>query len=485
MGRYRSSHGSGQRKPAVPVMALALLAVLLSACRTEQPVAVAFPDDPRVLDGTWELVKTGLDYEVSRAVLAPAGDRLILSDGGTMWLYEQEPDGSWLAGDASPYEGFGHALEDRSAGVLVNLERSGRELTVSKISLADATKTTLTLQLPAGVEQPPGVEREDLAVGSGRLFAIAGALSPTPHLHWWSLATGAAEGSVALPPSPDGWLVSRNGRILSFWDVRGSEVRVIDTAAPGPPRTFGLGVCRGNSLAEASDDGRWFLIADCFANLRALDLSQPAPQWGSLGFKTPDAVRFARGSSRVVYLDGSGRVWAFDLATFTNTLVAEVEPRDPYASPNALELYDASNALIAPIAGGLVLVAAPLGTNAQVLPDLAPARATMNLTAAQPPGSPTFSTYDFQGDFTWDGQATPPFRVEGSVDAGRFHEYQLGPLAIAPARLDGRAVVSAAGEPLFSLSFEASDRSQTTYSGSLIESATDVGYQVRLAKAVD
>jgi len=481
-GRRRS--GSSRLGPVAPLGALALLlALLLTACRTEQPVAVAFPDDPRVLNGTWELVKTGLEQEVSRALLAPAGDSILLSDGATVWSYDQRPDGTWLTGDASPYEGFGGALLDGSAGVLVKLERSGLELTVTTLALADAAEATVTLQLPAGVDIED--EREGLAVGSGRLFAMARVRTGEARLHWWSLATGASEGSLALPASPDGWRASRNGRILSFWDVPGSKVRVVDAAAPAAPRTFDLGICRGNSLAEASDDGRWFLIADCFGNVKAIDLSLPAPEWRTLGLKVPDAIRFAHGSARVVYLDGSGKVWAFDLGTFTNALVADVGPRDPYTSPDALELYDASNVLVAPTTGGRVAVFAPLATDPRVLPELAPTRATMNLTAVQPAYGPGFSSYEFEGDFAWAGQAAPPFGVEGWVFADRFHEYRLSTAALPPARLDGRASIGPEAEPLFALSFEATDRSQTKYLGSLVDEAAGVGYQVSLEKAAD
>jgi len=483
----KSTTTQGRRLPGSlqrgPVALLVALALLLTACRTEQPVAVKFPDDPRVLDGTWELVKTGLVYEVSRALLAPAGDSILLSDGDTVWWYEQGPDGTWLAGDASPYEGFGGALEDGSAGVLVKLERSGLELTVATLALADAAKATVTLQLPAGVERED--EREGLAVGSGRLFAIADARSAAARLHWWSLATGTAEGSLALPASPDGWRASRNGRILSFWDVPGSKVRVVDTAAPAAPRTFDLGICRGNSLAEASDDGRWFLIADCFGNVKAIDLNSAAPEFRALGFKVPDAIRFARGSARVVYLDGFGKVWAFDLATFTNALVADVGPRDPYTSPGAFELHDASNVLVAPTVGGRVAVFAPVAADPRVLPDLSPSRATMNLTAVQPAHGPSFSAYEFEGDFAWAGQAAPPFNVEGWVYADRFHEYRLSPTAIPPARLYGHASIGSEAEPPFTLSFEATDRSQTTYLGSLVDEAAGVGYQVSLIRVAD
>lgn len=478
--RMRQARPRQPRKPRTAVVGaiwLVLAALLLSGCHMERPVVVAFPDDVRVLDGEWELIKTGLASGVGRAVAAPSSERIVLFQFQNTWLYERGVGGAWTEGDATPYEGFAAAGYDHLSSALVQLERSGATVTVTSVGLDSGTATSQHVTLPTAVTLT------NLTVGSERLFALEGATSNGPRLHWWSLASGAPEGSVALPPFPDGMRLSSNGRMLSFWDVNRGDVTVVDTTSPSVVRTFYQGTCRGGWPAEASDDGRWFAILDCMGTLTAIDLSESRPTWRPLGIKPDAAVKFARGSSRVVWQDEAGTVWANDVSTGETTKLRDATggPVDYWDLAATLNVDDVSDQVVAITSAGQVEVTRA-ATPAELLPHLGAPSATMALTAAAPTGESTFSRYAFAGELVWSGDPAPALAVAGGVSAHNYHDYRLSPQMSPAPSLRGEADIGPADAPLFTLWFSAATRQSKEFTGVLRDETTAVSYSVKLSE---
>ncbi len=476
--RWRQKH-----KPRVAALAafwLVLAALLLSGCRIERPVVVAFPDDARVLDGEWQLIKTGLASWVGRVVAAPSSERIVLFQGQNSWLYERGVGGVWAEGDGAPYQSFADAPYDPISAALVQLERSGATVSVTTVSLDSGAVTTQLVTLP------PATTFTALTVASGRLFALQGANTESPWLHWWGLATGAAEGSVALPPFPDGMKVSSNRRLLSFWDVGRGDVTVVDTTAPSAVRTFYQGTCRGGWPAEASDDGRWFATINCLGTLTALDLSEPNPTWRTLGVKPDAAVRFARGSSRVVWQDEAGTVWANDVSVGETIKLRDAAGGqvDNWDLAATLDVDDVNGQIVAATASGQVEVTRP-GTAVELLPHLGDPSARMTLSAEPPTGESTFSGYAFTGDLVWSGDQAAALAVAGAVSASYFHDYRLSPQMAPPPSLRGSADIGPADAPLFTLRFGADSRLAKEFDGVLHDENADVSYRVRLSRTND
>lgn len=480
--RYRS-----WRPGVVHLIVGAWLLIALAACQPERAVAVTFPDDPRVLDGAWTITTTGLASDVGRTVLSADGQRLLLTQGQRAWLYHRGSDGTWSEGDAAPYAAHLQAQEDPSLDALVALERSGREVAVTILSLADASLTSSTVTLPAGLN----VKR--LTVGSGRLFALLSGEGGAQQLHWFDLATGAAAGSHTVPNHEDGMRESSNGRMLSFWDVRAGHLWLLDTAQPSVPlRYFDMGIfCRGVGPGESSDDGRWFLAIHCADNLRVLDLNEPDPKWRAAGVKEHSSLRFAHGANDlVVWHDDAGRVRAHDLSGSGTTTLASDLRSGGFFPPGVLRVNVPAGLVLADDGEGQVAVLPLDDTEAgTTLPLLPLERASLNLNATDPYSISHTSGYKFSGTFEAEGQGGEPLKLEGSVFSDRFHDY-VTTAAIPPPRLDGRAEARPAGasddeEALYRLEFSSEDRNAVAYSGSLYDAANDLAYRVRLAATLE
>lgn len=483
-GRHKPNvAGAVGRKPVrLPTFPLAIVALLATSCRPEQPTPVAFPDDPRVVHGTWELSVTGLGTVVDRALLAPTGDRLLLSDATQVWLYERTDGGAWVEADAEPFRTFRSSPFDETTGSLVTVTRSGATATATWISLADGAKGHRQFALPAP-------DAEHLTVGSGTLFAVYLTATGAREVHWWDLVSGEAGGTVTVPRASDGMRRSTGGHFLSFWEVRGGKVTVLATTDPARARTFDLGVCRSNGTAEGNADGRWFVGEDCRSNVIVLDLHAAAPSWRSIGVKALTPVRMARGADKVVWQDEGGRVRATNLPEGGTVTLAELGPSPDWywgtAAQRTLTVDEANGVLVAAGSDGRAHVIGLGGDEASdvPLPVLELTGATLSVTASDPSDDGTGgarSSYEFQGTFLLDGAGEAPLTVYGHVSAYRFHDYQPSPAALAPASVSGAARVVALGadedaEALFTFTFGSQDRQATTYDGTLSGTPGDEG----------
>ena len=468
------------RAAASRITAAVWVLLTLAACQPERAVPVSFPDDPRVLHGSWQLTTTGLVPDTQRAVLSANGRSLLLVREERAWLYHREADGSWRKGDAAPYAAHLRAQVDPSLDALVTLERDGREVVVNRLSLADTSRATSTVLLPEGLT----VNR--LIVGSGRLFALLTSTAGPQQLHWFDLVSGVAEGSLVVPRHEDGMLVSANGRMLSFWDVRAGNVWLVDTAHSAIAlRQFDLGVfCRGVGPGESSDDGRYFLASHCAGNLRVLDLHEQNPTWRAAGIKQQPFLRFARGDNRlVVWHDDAGRVRAHDLNSHDTVTLASGVRSGGYFNTGVLHLNASAGLVLADDGQGRVAVVS-LDNPAErsSLPELPLSSANLVLSASDATTNPPTSSYTFTGTFEADGG---PLELAGTVFSDRFHDY-LTSAALPPPRLEGRAEVrppgAGDGEALYRLEFSSEDRNADSYAGTLSDSVNELTYLVLLAR---
>ena len=277
-------------------LAMFLAAVALTSCvRYPPPVPVSFPDDPRVLNGVWEARTDGLSDEVHRVVLGAAGDTLLLWSYQHAWRYAQDAPDTWTGQPFADADDLRAAVHDASIDALVDVAVDGSVVEARAVDVASGSATLVQMDLPDGEDVT------DSAVGSGRVFVLTRDGAGTRRLRWWDAKTGTGAGVMVVPNFRDGVRVSANGRTLSFWDVSSSTVRVVDTADPTSLRTIQLGLCRGNALGEASDDGRWFAYADCLDRVFVIDLTRIQDGSRASGVKVAGGMVFARGSSELVW----------------------------------------------------------------------------------------------------------------------------------------------------------------------------------------
>lgn len=424
------------RRPA-SLLAVAAAAPLLAGCpQHAPPVDVAYPNDPRVLNGAWQVHVAGLASSVRDLVYAPEAHRLV----------------AWF---------------------------DGRPATVVAVSV------------------PTGHTVLSVARGSGRSFALSRDGAGSHHLTWWDSVLGTFGGTRHVGAVPDGMHASSNGRVLALWDVRGYRATLVDTAAPAVVRTLRLGVCRSNGVTEASADGRWFLLADCVGNLRIADLAADDLGSTAIGIRLSDRVAFALDGTDIVWIGSDRVVHAFDAASRERTQLARLEDADPVEAFDRwrrhLVVHHAANLVAVATANGMVYTAglddAAALRPAAMLPALELSGADLDLTAApiDPEGA---DGYGFAGTFTASGAGATgdAWPLTGYVDARDLHRYL--PTGPAPSALPPPAMTATAsavdperGAERFTLSFSTDDRHATTFHGVLHDVAAATSYRVRVERA--
>jgi hypothetical protein len=345
------------------------------------------------------------------------------------------------------------------AFVAVELERADPRIRVTPI---DGRPTSV-----AAVALPAGHTPVSAARGSGRAFALTRDGAGSHHLTWWDAVSGAAGGTRPVGAVPDGMHASSNGRVLALWDLRGYRATLVDTAAPDLARTLRLGICRGAGLSEASADGRWFLLADCFGNLRIADLAATSLVSSPIGVKQQGRVAFALDGAEIVWLGEDGVVHALDAASRERVELArlEDEPLDPFDLwYRRVVVHRATNLLAVVTGSGMVrttgLPGAATPRPAAELPFLDLSGAALDLTAA-PIDAGGADTYEFHGTFTASGAgATGDVAAHGRVHARGLHRYLPTEPTVAPAALPpphlyalASAVDPDSGAELFTLDF--------------------------------
>jgi len=479
---------------AASILAIAAVAPLLTGCPMYPPPAeVPFPDDPRVLNGAWQVFVTGLASPASDLVYAPAAGRLIawFSEEPRTFQFDEELGWHEIAvAWAAPVTpgAYDPALE---AFVAVELARADPRIRVTPIDGRPASVAAVTM--PAG-HTPVSVAR-----GSGRAFALTRDGAGSHHLTWWDAVSGAAGGTRHVGAVPDGMHASSNGRVLALWDVRGYRATLVDTAAPDLARTLRLGMCRGNGLTEASADGRWFLLADCVGNLRIADLAAESLGSSPIGVKQQGRVAFALDGAEIVWLGENGVVHALDAASRERVELARLEDTKPLDWFDRwyrhLVVHRATNLLAVITSSGMVhtvgLPGAATPRPAAELPALDLSGAALDLTVA-PIDASGADTYEFHGTFTASGAGATgeTWPLTGHVYSNGLHHYLPTDPTVAPAALPPPTMYATASaiDPeseaeLFTLNFSTTDRHATSFVGDLHDVAANTSYRVRVERA--
>jgi hypothetical protein len=457
------------------------LALLLAGCfRNAPPMKVSFPDDPRVLDGQWNVRVTGTHASVRSFVHAPNAGRLVTWTWDDLQSYQRLEGGEWALVESPLVSSVRRESYDASLEAFVTASLKAAPPTI-RVTKVDGSPVT-TVQ----VEVPTGREILEVLVGSGRVFALA-STGAGHEVLWWDATTGASGQPVPVRNPRDGARISANGRILAVWNLDTYGASLIDTAAERPSaRDLQLGACRSNGTTIASDDGRWFVFSDCQSNLRVADLGNPTPESSPLGVRHQAQMRFAAGtgSDELVWVDHSGVVMRLNVVTRERSELArlgasERSGLDPWHTDL---LYDPAQDLLALISGrGTVRLSDASGL--VEVPALPMALARMELEAGAVNAS--LDGYPFTGTFTViDGVgAGAPLDVSGFVYAHGLHEYVpptgLGPAAWLPS-LSGRAQVldPVNQEELYGLTFGTRDKRAETYAGSLSVVGTTGSFRV-------
>ncbi|HZJ08196.1 MAG TPA: hypothetical protein VFD39_00740 [Trueperaceae bacterium] len=479
----------------------AALVVLLAGCqRFPPPTPVAFPDDPRVLNGAWQARVTGLATgEVSGFVHAPESQRIVVWQAQSVRQYRRDATEGWLEDPVAPSSALQANQYDPTleAFVAASLKTASSSIRVTPVN-GDPAITSL-------VELPAGRAVTAVAFGSGRTFALTTSTTDTGGhtLSWWDSSSGAFGGSHDIARMRDGMRVSPNGRLLAFWDLDSYRVSIVDTADPSQLRDLGLGACRSNSEIAASADGRWFVFADCFDNLRVADLSATGKLVSrGIGIKPQGRVSFAADTSELVWVDSQGVVSGYDVPDGSRTELlrlteSELQGFDPW---HPLVHLDRSADLLAIVTGRGTARVQSLNEPAQAseLPRLAVSAGVLDLAALADSlsGHADWWSYDFAGTLQVIGEGIggdktlgEALSLTGTVHSDRLHSYRLHalvlagslkPASLAPPNLRGQAAAldPATGEESYHLTFRTEDRAATAFDGLLEDVAGGISYRV-------
>jgi hypothetical protein len=485
-----ASTGTALRRSA-SILATTTVALLLAGCPLQQPPAeVPFPDDPRVLNGAWQVFVTGLASPASDLVYAPTAGRLVAWFSGTPRTFEFDEGLGWreiAVGWAWPVSpgAYDPALE---AFVAIELERADPRIRVTPIDGGPASIAAVAL--------PAGHTPVSAARGSGRAFALTRDGAGGHHLTWWDAVSGVAGGTRPVGAVPDGMRASSNGRVLALWNLPGYRATLVDTAAPDLARTLPLGACRGNGLSEASADGRWFLLVDCLGNLRIADLAAESLASSAIGIQQRGRVAFALDGAEIVWLGEDGVVHALDAVSRERVELARLDDGDPFDLwYRRVVVHRATNLLAVVTGSGLVrtsgLPGAPAPRPAVELPPLDLSGAALDLTVA-PIDAGGADTYEFHGTFTASGASATgaAWPLTGRVHAHGLHRYLPIEPTVAPAapppptmHASASAVDPDSGAELYALDFATTDRRATSFVGTLHDVATNTYYRMRVERA--
>ena len=458
-------------------------ALLLAGCPGQPaPAAVPFPDDPRVLHGPWRVVVTGLLEGASDLVYASRAGVLVVWFPDGPRAFRVGPDAAWSEVDSAWRAAVAPDQVDPTLEAFVSLELAGSALRIRVTPLDGGPVTVAEVALPAGHVLVA------VARGSGRGFALTRDGAGGHHLTWGDAVSGTLVGTRAVASAPDGMLVSSNGRMLALWDLRGRRVTLVDTAEPEVSRDLGLGACRGNRVSEASGDGRWFLYADCFGNLRLADLAAATLGSFALGVGHLGHAAFADDTSEVVWVDAQGVVHAFDPVSGARAELVRLDGDawqglDPW---DRRVVVRRSADLLAVLTGrGTVrvggLAGSPASTMATELPIFTLAGAALDLIAG-PIDMSGADAYEFTGTFTAYGVGVTgePLPLEGRVLAPGLHRYLPAPAVAPPPSLHGSASVVDPANALerYRLEFSTTERTAVSFRGLLHDADDETTYRV-------
>lgn len=470
------------------VLAVIAVGAVLAGCfRVPAPAPVSYPDDPRVLHGQWQVTVTGLSGGPVSFVHAERANRLVMWSAGSARVFDFQQGSGWHEEPAGPLADTFAGEFDPALEAFVTVTRGAGNVGIRVVPAAG------TAVVEHNVELPAGHALEDVAVGSGRVFALTRVTGGAWHLSWWDAVSAELGGSRSVPAPRDGMRVSSNGRTLALWDLNAWAVTVVDTAAPQSQVGVRLGACRSNGLSEASPDGRWFLVSDCMNNIRAADLSEQSPATSAVGVRHTSLVTFAAQGGEFVWRDTQGVMRAYDLENRTREELGRLEVEAPeYLDPwvRAVYLNRAAGLFVYGTAYGTLLVnSVPPGANTVVeaeLPPMALTGALLDLQA-DPVAASGADSYEFSGSFEAVGAGVSGERlpIAGSVYAHGLHDYRpgLAPQVWIP-RLVGNAEVMDGTSDVqrYALAFSTVDRHGSVYRGQLWDVSDGTGYSVTLER---
>lgn len=485
--------GRNVAKPlAVTTAAAVILCLGLSACfRYPPPVPVPFPDDARVLDGTWELTVTGMSPELETFFVDLPAENVVMwawTDEAPARAFRADGLGDYLEVDAAAFSGRQYRVHDQALDASVTLARSGATVEVGVMPLNGSAAVSTALAVPVGATV------RQLYAAWGRTFMLL-EVGSSQELRWFDSLTGEPGGSLALPRYSDEVWPSANGRALVVWDLDGWVAHVIDAADPGQLRTVALGACRSNYLGEVSADGRWFVFADCRSNLRLVDLTDLAAGSSPLSVSLGAGLRFAADTPELVWIDTSGAVRAFDVTTGQAAVLHRLSGDERVGLDlewpwwyTPIYLNRAAAKLALSQGDGRVTLIDLSGASPRVaVPRPEFDAATLELVAVL--GEEVDGEhyhYTFTGTTELAGTA---LRLEGSASAYHFHDYVPAGAAVQPAavlhsfRAYADAWVEGESEPSYSLTFGTSDRLATSYTGVIGSGDGSLDYRIRLQRA--
>ncbi len=460
----------------------------LAGCYRNVPVNVHYPDDPRVVNGQWDLKVLSRATAIRQILYVAGSQRLFMRINDALRLWEFDAVAGWQEVEYDLATSVNLATYDPVLEAFVAVRAEAGSLRVTTVPADGSSSTVVTVDLPEGHTL------EATARGSGNTFAYTRDAARLPHLTWWNTLTGARGGSRVVPAAPDGFGASRNGRLLVIFNLNLWRATVIDTAAPQVNKTVRLGACRSNAPIQSSLDGRWALFKGCNDVWQIADLTDADPGLTPIGASRTEVIGFSYGGNDVVWLDRDGAVYSFDPQTRTRTELLRLDDDlNPNSSIDYLQLHvnETAGLLAVTTHRGAVRVeplpgSAPAPAMSAELPRMELGGATLDVVAAEL----TVDAYEytFAGTVRLSGSGAPAeeLAIEGRVYANMFHQYRPGiQPAVYMARLLGSATLKdpLSEDELYELTFETTERTDTVYEGRLIDNVSGQWYTVRLKKA--
>lgn len=445
--------------------------LLLAACyRYPPPVAVSFPDDPRVLHGEWamdlRLRQPGFDSYLhlpNRAMLITWNQR-----SARVFLQDASGEGHEQP-DASTFDGLSPATFDDSLNAFMRLNVGAESATVQTVPVGGEPAPT-----PVQFNLPAELQVSSRHIGTGRVYLI-GRTGAGMEVHWWNSQTGEHEGQHTVN-APHGVQTSSNGRIISFWNVDGGRVQVLDTANPAELKTVRLGICRSNGTAEASGDGRWFVISDCRARFELIDLQAAEPRRMGTGFGRAGPARFADDSNEFIWLDSAGVISSFDPLSRERQVLFTIPDMESYFHGRISLNRSAGLLSVLDPDGRILLVDVASGAIESELPEPVTATIRLDLVADN-----IDNTYPRHSSYEVTGSAEPPaslnlpasLEVAGTIYSSGLHEYTPASLrgqSLPPPSVHGHLSLFEPGDseaPLMNFDFWETDARATSFEGIL------------------
>ena len=398
-------------------LAVAVL-LCLSAC-TKPAVLLDYPDDPRILHGSWLLEpQANLSCQADFQFDAAADNLIVDCSEDHSERYRQ------VGGDWTPVDGDRPAgTFDSSLDAFVDVDRQGSRVRVVATSLTgdvDEAEFTLT-----GTMDP-----EYFHTQGGLVATVTGTPGDGAVIDWWDTRTGAHQGSHALEPGSDGMRASTDGRALIFWYLDANAAAVFSFADPGTLVLLELAECARFGDGSVSFDGLWYVAPACDGKAEVFSLTAGGPASYHLndGLQGAWQVYSSSDTEEIVWFDQeSNALMVADIAGGTGELLHRIPETDGnyMDSNNKLYLSRSAGLLAYDTGRGFVRVV-DLATDAVAeLPQFRLSGVQLEIDSHIVDGS---STLRLDGIWREDGRE---YGLTGDWSGGDMFRYRSGSLAPA------------------------------------------------------